>query len=226
MGLSGAGAGASSTGGTDAGGRGGSAVGSGGAGGAESPGIAGGAGAALGGAGGAGGIGTMAPAESGGTGAGANCLHGDVNIRGTTVSGTITVNGGPLTAIKGFVSVELRNAAGDNVFLGSSRSYATEVIPGTYDLYATWKDPAASTLVTNSPIKLRSGIVVGTSPLPLDIDVPATTVSGTFTVKGATITTYEHGDCVLWLRSAAGEDMRAHDDHHRHLLGAGRPRHL
>jgi len=135
-------------------------------------------------------------------------LRGDVDVRSTTLTGTLTANGGPLTAIKGYVSVDLRNAAGDSVFLGNSGSYATEVIPGSYDVYYTWADPEASTtLVTNSPIKIRSGIVVGTSPRSLDIDIPLTTVSGTFTVKGATVTTWERGDCVLWLRGAAGEDI-------------------
>jgi len=135
-------------------------------------------------------------------------MRGDINIPSTTVSGTVTVNGGPLAAIKGRVSVELRNAAGDTVFLDSSSPYAIQVIPGTYDVYCAWADPATSTsLVTKSFIKIRSGVVVGTSPVSLDIDVPLTTVSGTFTVKGATITTWEHGDCILWLRSAAGEDI-------------------
>jgi hypothetical protein len=145
---------------------------------------------------------------SGGTGAGANCMRGDIDIRSTTVSGTVTVNGGPAAAIKGYVSVELRSAGGDTVFIDSSSPYALEVVPDTYDVYYKWIDAAASTtLVTKSPIKIRSGIVIGTSPVSLDIDVPLTTVSGTFTVKGATITTWEHGDCVLWLRSAAGQDI-------------------
>jgi len=204
-----------------AGGRGAGGGGSGGAGAGSGVGASGADGAQAGGVGGGGamagaGVGTGALGGTGGTtgsgggagtGARANCLRGDVNVQSTTVSGTLTVNGGPLTAIKGYVSVELRNAAGDAVFLGSSGSYAIEVIPGTYDVYYKWIDPDTSTLVTRSPIKLRSGIVVGTSPRSLDIDVPLTTVSGTFTVKGATITTWERGDCVLWLRTAAGEDI-------------------
>jgi len=214
------GAGSEAAGGRGAGGSGsgvsaaGSRAGASGADGADAGGVGGvGGGGAMAGAG----VGTGALGGTGGTGgtdgaagigAGANCLRGDVNVRSTTLSGTVTVNGGTLSAIKGYVSVELRNAAPDSVFLGGPGAYAIEVIPGTYDVYYTWRDPDASTtLVTKSPIKIRSGIAVGTSPASLDIDVPLTTVSGTFTVKGATITTWERGDCVLWLRSMAGEDI-------------------
>jgi hypothetical protein len=231
-GAAGSAAGASGAVGANAGGRGGSAVGSAGAGGGGSPGRAGGGGAVAGAAGGAGALGgtggTNGTAGAGGTigtggkggtsgiagtggsagtGAGANCLRGDVNVPSTNVSGTITLNGGSLTGFNGYVSVTLGNAGGDIVSLGVSRSYSLGVIPGTYDVYYTWRDPAGTTLVTNSPIKIRSGVVIGASPVTLDVDVPATTVSGTFTVKGATITTWQNGDATLWLRSAAGEDV-------------------
>jgi hypothetical protein len=213
-GEGGSGGAAAGSGAAGSGAAGSGAAGSGAAGsGAAAGGAAAGGGGAMAGAGGGTGAlggtgGTTGTGGEAGTGTGANCLHGDVDVRSTTLSGTITANGGPLTAIKGYVSVALHNAAGDAVFLGSSSPYAIEVIPGSYDVYYTWSDPDASTvLVTKSPIKIRSGIVVGTTPRSLDIDVPLTAVAGTFTVKGATITTWERGDCVLWLRSAAGEDV-------------------
>jgi hypothetical protein len=111
----------------------------------------------------------------------------DVEIPATAVSGTFTVNG---TAPSfGANNLHLRNANGDDAVLGTvamSGTYATVVVPGTYDLY--YSNASALTGVpVNQSAKLQSGIVVGSSPVTLNIDVPATTISGTFTINGSSV---------------------------------------
>jgi hypothetical protein len=108
----------------------------------------------------------------------------DILIPVTPVSATVTSNG---AAPPGFAgdALRLRTAAGDEAPLGTA---ATPVVPGTYDLYYV----AAYTLAggpLNNSAKLQSGIVVGSTPLTIIVDVPRSTVSGKFTIAGSTVHT-------------------------------------
>ncbi len=103
----------------------------------------------------------------------------------TSVSGKVTVNGARVSRISGVECLTLKSAADSvDLFLDTASAYSTRVIPGTYDLTYTGTCNTAGAPVNNST-NIKSGIVVGTSPLILDIDIPATTVSGRVTVNGA-----------------------------------------
>ena len=106
----------------------------------------------------------------------------DVVVPATPVSAAVTSNGGIPPGFGGD-ALRLRTAAGDEAPLGLS---ATPVVPGTYDLYYV----AAYTLAggpLNNGAKLQSGIVVGSTPLTITVDVPRTTVSGKFTIAGSSV---------------------------------------
>jgi len=139
---------------------------------------------------------------------GASPLHLDVDIPTTKVSGTVTVNGGAITNTNGGEgTVSLVNAAGDSAILANTAptgSYSALVVPGTYDLYYT-NTVSGSLLPTNTAAKIQSGIVVGTSPLSLNIDVPVQTVSAAITINGAAVTGAAKGQWFLALKNAAGD---------------------
>jgi hypothetical protein len=143
---------------------------------------------------------------------GAAPLKLDVDVPATKVSGTVTVNGGaiPNTADAGLGAVTLVSAAGDSVALANtpaSGNYSALVVPGTYDVY--YKGVASGPLLpTNTSAKLRSGIVVGTSPLSLNIDVPAPTVSVTITINGAAVSGAAKGQWSLLLKNVAGDSAQ------------------
>jgi len=148
----------------------------------------------------------------GGAGTGTRCLGNDVDVRATTVSGTVTINGVAATdpTTKGEGTLFLRNEK-DTARLGStgntSGSYSALVIPGTYDLYFGF-GAAGTAVPTNARAKLRSGIVVGAAPLRLDVDVPATKVSGTVTVNGGAVAnTSSAGQGTVSLVNAAGDSV-------------------
>jgi hypothetical protein len=89
----------------------------------------------------------------------------------------------------GTAGLHLRNAAGDDAPLGTTAiagPYAQLVVAGTYDLtYAFVSGGSAGINVPlNQSAKLRSGIVVGTTPLALDVDISASMVSGTLSQSG------------------------------------------
>ena len=143
---------------------------------------------------------------------GASPLKLDVNVPATKVSGTVTVNGGavPNTSDAGLGTVSLVNTAGDSVVLASTPpggSYSVLVVPGTYDLY--YSGVAFGPLLpTNTFAKVQSGIVVGTSPLSLNVDVPTRTVSATITINGAAVTGAAKGQWTLTLKNAAGDSAQ------------------
>jgi len=121
------------------------------------------------------------------------CSHGDIRLLATQVSGTVTINGAPFTgSLNGEAgALVLRNAANDyaplaNITAGDG-SYSALIAPGTYDLY--YHHSGQSVVLPGSDfVVLQSGIVVGTEPLALDIDVPVGTVSGTLTIAGKVFT--------------------------------------
>ena len=131
-----------------------------------------------------------------------------INVPATPVSGAVTFNGAKVTGPndKGTYQFTLRNAAGDSAKLASDfakGTYAGLVIPGTYDLYYSYTPVGgvAAVIPRNVSGKVQSGIVVGTSPLSLDINVPATTVSVTATINGSAVSI----GGALALRNAAGD---------------------
>jgi hypothetical protein len=131
----------------------------------------------------------------------------DFDVAATMVSGTITLNGVSAAGKDGRANLRLRNASGDDILLGTTAatgSYSALVIPGTYDLYFI-VDSSGTGVPPNTLAKLQAGIVVGSTPLVLNIDVPAATVSGTFTLNGATVPPVNGWGGALQLRNAAGD---------------------
>ncbi len=131
----------------------------------------------------------------------------DFDVVPTAVSGTITLNGASGAGKDGKANVRLRNASGDDVLLGSTAAtgpYTALVMPGTYDLYYI-VDSSGTGVPPNTVAKLQTGIVVGSSPLALNIDVPAATVSGMFTLNGTTVPPVNGWGGALQLRNAAGD---------------------
>jgi hypothetical protein len=219
-GTAGAAAGAPASGGAPSSGIGGSEVGSGGGRGGAGPGGASATAGDGGMTGAAGAGGTTANGGAGGAiatggagGSGSKCLGNDIDLRATTVSGTVKVNGAVVTnaTTQGAGSILLTNGE-DSAVLGSTSAtggaYAVLVFPGTYDLYYSVSEPGTG-VPNNAMAKLRSGIVVGASPLALDVDVPATKVSGAVTVNGAVVKgTLDTGLATVTLMSANGDAAR------------------
>ncbi len=122
-------------------------------------------------------------------GGASSCSHGDIHLLATRVSGTVTVNGAAFTTSTDQEAGDLvlRNTANDYVPLtgitAGSGSYSALVAPGSYDLYYHHSGPSAA-LPSNELAVLQRGIVVGTEPLSLDVDVPVGTDSATLTIAG------------------------------------------
>src|SRR6187402_2714280 len=118
-----------------------------------------------------------------------SCSHGDIHLFATQVAGTVTVNGAAFTGStdQERASLVLRNAADDSAPLTSitvgDGSYSALIAPGSYDLYYQHSGPSVA-LPGNDFAVLQPGIVVGTEPLSLDIDVPVATITGTLTIAG------------------------------------------
>ena len=140
-------------------------------------------------------------------------LTRDVPI--TTVSGTVTVNGAKVTStLSGVGRLILQNATTYWPFAStnydpfgtttSAGTYSTPIIPGTYDLY--YKVVTVGPGVpSNALVKLGSGVVIAGTTQTLNIDIPATTVTGTITVNGAQVDS-SMGTGGLHLRNAEGDD--------------------
>jgi hypothetical protein len=132
----------------------------------------------------------------------------DIDVRSTLVTGALTINGLPADAGNSGI-VSLRNADGDRVTIASTArsTFATRVVPGTYDLYYTRTASPANT-TTEAPANhvalLRTGVVVAPGALTtLDVDIPSKSVSGAISVNGASAGAGDFG--TLLLQSAAGD---------------------
>jgi hypothetical protein len=104
----------------------------------------------------------------------------------------VSVNGAVADGLDGAGLLTLTTGAGDFVELlpDATGAYSELVVPGTYDLiYRINGNPpiGLGALPASYNTKLRTGIVVGASPLMLDLDIPATTVSGTVTLNGVAL---------------------------------------
>jgi hypothetical protein len=132
----------------------------------------------------------------------------DIDITSTLVMGALTINGVPAAAGNSGI-VSLRNADGDRVTIANTAraTFATRVVPGTYDLYYT-RTASPANIMTEAPAnhaaRLRTGVVIapGTTTV-LDVDIPSTTVSGTIKVNGAAAGAGDYG--TLLLQSASGD---------------------
>jgi hypothetical protein len=126
----------------------------------------------------------------------------NVDIAVTTISGAITINGSPIQKLgSNLGTLRLQGATGtDPYFRVDAGSYALSLVAGTYDLF--YDQGVNGNAPRNSYSMLQSGIVLGSSPLSLDIDIPATLVSGSVTINGKTISAIKQPDFSLWLRSA------------------------
>lgn len=196
----------------------GGGLGSGGAGTGSIVGSGGDAGTGGGGSGGNGtaGSSTAAGGEAGtGGAAGMDCppLPSAINVPAATVSGTVTVNGARMTddsQALGFLS--LVRSSGLTIDQGqlattspTGGAYSALVVPGVYDL--VYSAGSGGTVPVNARAVLQSGVAIGAAPLRLNIDVPATTVTLTATVKGAAMTAaapFRQGG--LALVNAAGDN--------------------
>jgi hypothetical protein len=132
----------------------------------------------------------------------------DIDITSTLVMGALTINGVPAAAGNSGI-VTLRNADGDRVVIANTArpTFATRVVPGTYDLYYTRTASPANTMTAapaNHAAKLRAGVVIAPGAMTvLDVDIPSASVSGAITVNGASAGAGDHG--TLLLRSASGD---------------------
>lgn len=138
---------------------------------------------------------------------GSSPLTLNVDVAATAVSGTITVNGAAATSAAGVGTLFLQNAAGDSVGLGltNASSYSALAVPGTYDLYYGLNLSGAG-VPTNTSVRLRTGVVVGSTPLTLNVDVAAVTVSGAITLNGAPVAS--DGQVAITLRNAEGDSAQ------------------
>ena len=145
--------------------------------------------------------------SAGGAGTGGvlpdECHRHDVDIPSGTLGGALTINGAPAGAEPN-ARLLLRNGLNDLVEIPlSGASYSVRVAPGRYDVFFS-ATGATATAPVNRLARLHTGIAVaphGTTTL--DIDVPATTLSGAITVNGTPLAADD--SVTLSLRNAAGD---------------------
>jgi hypothetical protein len=104
------------------------------------------------------------------------------------VSGRVTVNGAALSAPEGEPVLALQRSDGDksDISLDAAGAFRVVVVPGTYDL--VYGGPSHDGAPVNVSTKVRRGVVIGDSAMRLDVDIPATNVSGSVTLNGETVT--------------------------------------
>jgi hypothetical protein len=124
----------------------------------------------------------------------------DVDVPTVVVTGMMKIAGATVSSATDYGALSLRTAAGDTVALGntSAGSYSVRVVPGTYDVH--YRFMAGGTLAPrNTNAKIRTGVAVGASgTTALDIDVPATLVSGSVKIGGTMVTsTADYGTLLL-----------------------------
>jgi len=173
----------------------GGAAGVGGAGGSGGTGGTGGAGG-TGGRGGSGGAGGTGGTASGGSGGGAGtggarvgCTNRDIDVPAVDVRGSVTIAG--MSAVgSSDAGFSLKLVTGDTdsvlVAVGNVASFASRVVPGTYDLaYGSPGGASAVAAPMNTRAIVRRGVVVAPSGVTVvSADVPTVSVSGLLTVGG------------------------------------------
>jgi hypothetical protein len=118
----------------------------------------------------------------------------DADIQAAAVTGTLTVNGQPLSSGGVTGALWLKSTTSDDSVLlylsNNTATYSALVAPGTYDLYyrSGSTDSTSTATAHNTDARLQSGIVIA-GARTLDIDIPLITVSGQLTVNGALLST-------------------------------------
>jgi len=134
----------------------------------------------------------------------------DIDVPSAVVSGTMKINGATVADTKDDGTLSLRTDAGDSVALGitSAGQYSARAIPGTYDLY--YRSYTAGTIAPrNLGAKLRSGAVVCAGTTTLNIDIPASNITGLITVNNMVMSsTADYGAL----------ELRANQDHAAELV--------
>ena len=113
----------------------------------------------------------------------------NIDVPSAMVTGTLTINGAALSSPGDAGQVFLRGASGDvPLGLTSAGTYATPVVPGTYDVF--YKATTASALAPrNTSARLKTGEVVSaTGTTTLNIDVPSVAAAGMIKLDGVTVT--------------------------------------
>lgn len=109
-----------------------------------------------------------------------------VDVLATRVTATFAVGGTPVVG-----KLVLRNADGDSAQLYyANGAYTANVVRGSYDLYYS---SDGADLPLNGELKAQSDVVVGASPLNLEVALPAAKVSGKVTVNGNALSSPAHG---------------------------------
>jgi hypothetical protein len=131
----------------------------------------------------------------------------DVDVPATPVQGKYTIQGS-IAGVSGTGVFSLRGAAGDRAELDatSEGTYSAVVAPGTYDLYYS-RPSDRNDLPRNAAARVKSGIVVGSAPVTLDFDVPATTISGALTVNHVAIGDEQPGNATVSLVGADRDEI-------------------
>jgi hypothetical protein len=132
------------------------------------------------------------------------CVGHDIDISSGTLAGALTIGGAPATADPS-TRLLLRNGLNDLVEIPiAADTYSVRVAPGRYDVF--YSATAATAGLLNRLARLHEGIMVAAgAPTVLDVDVPATKISGVVTINGAGLAA---GDTVsLSLRNAAGDSV-------------------
>lgn len=134
----------------------------------------------------------------------------DIDVQSVDISGHFTLDGATVTEKTQSGTISLATADGDRIELGTtaSGSYATTVMPGTYDIYYSVDVPLQASLAPlNTLGKVRSGIVIAAgAPMTLDIDVVTTVISGTLEIDGQTVDLESDGGRI-WLRTDDGDEL-------------------
>jgi len=159
--------------------------------------------------GGGGGTGGSVGGISGTGGAGITCAGHDIDVPVATVSGSFTVGGAAVPSTTEGARIVLYAphdaTTGNFAALGytGQGTYTARVVPGIYDvLYRGTND---SIHPINPNFRLRTGVVIPAGSSSLDIDVPVATVTGSFTVGGAAVTSTSSFASIV-LRSAMAGD--------------------
>jgi hypothetical protein len=88
-------------------------------------------------------------------------------------------------------------------------AFRVVVVPGTYDLFYSRPRQGAGAPV-NVSTKLQRGVVIGDSAVTLDVDIPVTTVTGSVTLNGETVTgASDQGDGGGYLFLAGADGAQA-----------------
>jgi len=133
----------------------------------------------------------------------------DFDVGSVAVEGKLTIDGAVLDSKTDYGNVFLRTDAGDEIALGSTAtgSYATTVVPGSYDIYYQVGVPLQASLAPLNPrgVVQRGVVFAAGDPIHFDIDIVTTVINGALEIDGAVIGEESDGGR-LWLRDGKGDD--------------------